>query len=436
MTQGAVHEILKISVPITMVQFLASLFLITDTVVTGLFAPGALAALGGGNGIFLFAQFTMVAAMFAVDGFMAQASGKTDLPDLRNVVGSAMVYALALGSLCVLMSLAMLVIWSDDATRAVAEYVFVSALSLPFYLAFLVFQKFWNSLGATRQMLHVNIAGVVTNAVTDVVLITSIAAAPQSAMPIALATVAARIAMLGLVIVYSLRNLPERAMIRWFMPKASSGTLKPLLRLGASTGGNGIVDSATFLLLSLGAIYFGATAMQISQYAMTLGLALFSMYFGVANAATILCGRALGRKNFKDAQNIAQVSLRIASLFAAVPTCLIVGAAAILYHNGQLQLAIVLLCVASYQLGDAVQAVGSGILRSSNIGAPQFIANTVAFYVVGPLVLVACLWADLAFLAIWFAFAAAVNATGLFHFCLYRNWHRQWVCHEEPNVPT
>ncbi|PMR78723.1 MATE family efflux transporter [Billgrantia endophytica] len=427
MTKTTYADLLQISVPVTLVQFTASLLLVTDTFMIKTFAPEALATLGGGNGIFLFAQFSVVAAMFSIDGYIAFAVVRDDPETHREILGTSMFLAIILGLLCVFAAAILFLGWQGGDKRQIAIYILMMSLSLPFFLVFLVFQKFWISRGESIQMFQINLFGLALNALADVVLLHLLLTEPDSALSIALATVVLRMSALTAVLWYTLARLGKADTFRIFLPTPHGRTLRKLSSLSLSTGLNGVLDSATMLLLSLGAIHYGTYAMEISQYAITLSLVLFPLYIGIGNAATILVGGALGQGQLSVARIIAWRALKLASLFAAVATALILGTVLTRYARIETELALVLLCVAAYQWADAIQAVGAGILRASNFGTPQVLANALAFYGVGPLILVICLLLNFEFLGLWVTFSLAIITTGFFHYLLYLKWSWHWI---------
>lgn len=425
--RAAYGDLLHISIPITLTQFAGSLLLVTSSMVVTAFAPDQLPILGGGNGIFFFAQFVLVSILFALDGYIAQAAGQDADDALTSVMNTALSFSQTIGFIAVL---AAGILWGALAgtkSEAMGEYVFAMALSLPFYMAFLVVQKFWNASGGSRYFLLLGVVSLVVNAVTSLALVHPVRGLGLGANGIAWATLVMRVMVLVLAMHYTFRRLGWQRTQRWFRPGHDRGVFTGILRLSLSTGLNGALDSATFLILSLGAIHFGLEAMAMNQHAMTLGLALFPVYWGISSASTILVGRAIGAGNLASALGIARQAMLLAVLVGfSISGVLALTILANAAHLGP-RLTVVLLCVAGYQWADSIQAVASGIVRASNIGTPQIYANAVSFYLLGPVYLVLCLLLGLGFAGVWIAFSMAIVSTGVVHYLLYLRWRTCWV---------
>jgi MATE family multidrug resistance protein len=426
-TRFAYAELLRLSVPITLAQFSASLLLVTNSLVVTMFAPDHLATLGGGNGIFLFAQFVLVAVLFSQDGFIAQAAGKRSSARLRRVMRTSFSMAVWLGFAAVAAAAALWLGFRGTQREAVGEYVVIMTLSLPLYLVFLVVQKFWNAQGEAGHFAKLGGASLAVNAVAAVALVAPVQGAGLGANGIAWATVVMRLVLLGLGVHYTVRRLGWSHVRSLFGFGHDTAVLVGMAKLGVWAGLNGALDSATLLLLSLAAMHFGPEAMAINQHAMTLGLALFPVYWGISSAATILVGRAIGSGDLPAARRVAQRSLLLA--FAAALAVSSILSALVLMNASRLssQFVLVLLCVAAYQWADSVQTVASGIMRASNIGAPQIVANAVSFYLLGPAYLLVCALLGLGFIGVWVAFALAIVSTGIAHYMLYLRWDRHWI---------
>lgn len=427
MNKFAYTELLRLSVPITLAQFSASLLLVTNSLVVTMFAPDHLATLGGGNGIFLFAQFVLVTVLFSQDGFIAQAAGERSDAAMQRVMRTSFSIALWLGLAAVVAALALWLGLRGTEREEVGEYVAIMTLSLPLYLAFLVVQKFWNAQGGAGHFAKLGVVSLAVNALAAVALVAPVHGAGLGANGIAWATVMMRLVLLGLVVHHAVRRLGWSRMRFLFGFGHDKVLLASMAKLGLSTGLNGALDSATLLLLSLGAMHFGPEAMAINQHAMTLGLALFPVYWGISSASTILVGRAIGSGDLAAARRAARRSLLLAFAVglavSGVLSALVLGNA---WRMGS-QFVLILLCVAAYQWADSIQTVASGIMRASNIGAPQIVANAVSFYVLGPAYLLVCALLGLGFTGVWVAFSLAIVSTGIAHYMLYLRWDRQWI---------
>lgn len=426
-TRLAYAELLRLSVPITVAQFSSSLLLVSSSFVVTLFAPGHLATLGGGNGIFLFAQIVLVTMLFAQDGFIAQAAGDGGDATMQRVMRTAFTSAVWLGVFAIAAAAALWLAFRGTERQAVGEYVVIMALSLPPYLVFLVVQKFWNAQGGAQHFAKLGVVSVGVNGVAAVALVEPAHGAGLGANGIAWATVVMRLVLLCLVVRHTVKHLEVSRVRRLFGFGHDNALLASMAKLGLSTGLNGALDSATLLLLSLAAMHYGNEAMAINQHAMTLGLALFPVYWGISSASTILVGRAIGSGDLRGARQAAQRSLLLAiavgSAVTGILAVLVLGNA---WRLGP-QFVLILLCVAAYQWADSIQTVASGIMRASNIGAPQIIANAVSFYLLGPAYLLVGLLLGLGFSGVWLAFSLAIISTGIAHYALYRRWYRHWI---------
>lgn len=416
-------RLLEIAVPITLVQLSASAIALTDTFFVTVFKPSALATLGGATGILIFVQSTLAAALMATDGYVSQSVAKNSKHHKRDAVSSAMLFAAILSVLSVLCAVVALRVNVTPELKFIASFLAISFLSLPFTLAFMIFQKYWNATGSAQTMLRINLAGIAVNALADWALILYLTSAPASADAIALSTVIARAFTFVLAILYTVRQSGWSETHALFVPKYIPNIQVPILRLGVTNAANGAIDCGVYLFLSATAIYFGTRAMEVNQFATMIALVFFQPYIGIGTAATILVARELGRQRPQNAAVVAQRAVRFSILFGIGSTLvLMIMSLSLATMAGQL--ALVVACIGLYQIADSVQGCSAGILRAANIGLPQLKINFISFYIFGLILFGILFQLDTQLFGSWLALSCGIGLSGFLHYLAFVKWQR------------
>jgi MATE family multidrug resistance protein len=162
-----------------------------------------------------------------------------------------------------------------------------------------------------------------------------------------------------------------------------------LVRLGAPTGVQLQLEFGAFAAAGLAMGWVGTVAVAGHQIALNLASLAFMVPLGVAQAAAILVGRAVGQADPPAARRSAGAGLVVGGAFMTLTAALFLllpGPLARLYSSdlSVVALAMALLPIAGiFQVFDGLQVVASSILRGiGDTRAPMFI-NLFGFWGLG-----------------------------------------------------
>jgi multidrug resistance protein, MATE family len=167
--------------------------------------------------------------------------------------------------------------------------------------------------------------------------------------------------------------------------------------------------------------WIGTVEMAGHQVAINLASLTFMVPVGIAQAASVRVGQAVGREAPGAARASARGALLSAGAFmsmTALAFLLMPGALAALYTSdrGVVLIAVALIPVAGvFQVFDGLQVVAAGVLRGVGDTTAPFIANLVAFWGIGiPIGLYLCFRTPAGAVGLWWGLVAALVLVALF----------------------
>jgi MATE family multidrug resistance protein len=394
-------------------------------VMVGRVSPTDLAAVALGNLYFFGVAVFGMGVLFALDPVIAQAVGAGDPVGVARGVQRGAVLAVALSVLTMLLLLPARAVFTAlgqpaDVVPVAAGYALACIPGvLPFYL-FNVLRQSLQAMHRVRPILVTVVAANLANAFFNWVLIYGHLGAPAlGAVGSGWATSVSRTFMTATLLVLgwpllhgSVRPLRREAIAR--------APLVRFLRLGAPIGGQQALEFGVFAVAGLLMGWMGTVAMASHQVALNLASLTFMVSVGVAQAAAVLVGHAVGREDPPAARRAAGAGLVTgagfmacaALLFLAVPEAL-----ARLYTDEAAVVAVtaVLIPVAGvFQVFDGIQVVSSGVLRGVGDTRVPMVVNLVGFWVVGLPVSVALGFGlHLGPRGVWLGLASGIGAVAL-----------------------
>ena len=406
------REMATLAAPAVVVQVGIMMMGVVDTLMAGRISAAALAAVALGNLYVFNALVFGMGVLMAIDPIVSQAVGARD----AAAVGSAVQRAIALSAL---LSLVVgVALWPGEAVlgalRQPAEIVPHAAAYarasipgvLPFYL-FLVLRQTLQAFGRMAPIVAVVLGANVVNAALNWVLMLGNLGAPRLG-PVGSAwstTISRWVMALGLLaagwgtLAPHLRRVAPRAL--------RAAPLGRTFWLGAPIGAQFVLEMGAFGAITVLAGLFGTTALAGHEITLNLASLTFMVPLGVAGAASVLVGRAVGAGDADGARRHAASSLLCgAGVMTASAVLLVAAPRAIagLYTRdaGVLAVAAVLIPIAGvFQVFDGTQVVAGGILRGSGDTRAPLVANLAGFWVVGvPL-------------GAWLAFSLGTGPAGL-----------------------
>jgi MATE family multidrug resistance protein len=388
------RELVRLAVPVATVQVGMTFQGVVDSIMVGHVSPVDLAAVALGNVYFFAAVVFGMGVLFALDPVIAQALGAEDDQAVSRGVQRGLLLAVALSIVSTAAMLPAAAVL--EALRQPADVVPVAggyALAtapgvLPFYL-YVVQRQTLQAMGFLRPVVWGMVIANVANVAFNWVLIYGKLGFPaMGAVGSGWASTLSRLLMALTLLVLAWGHLrphmwPLRPEVRAWRPMVR------LVRLGAPTGVQLQLEFGAFAAAGLAMGWVGTVAVAGHQIALNLASLAFMVPLGVAQAAAILVGRAVGQADPPAARRSAGAGLVVGGAFMTLTAALFLllpGPLARLYSSdlSVVALAMALLPIAGiFQVFDGLQVVASSILRGiGDTRAPMFI-NLFGFWGLG-----------------------------------------------------
>lgn len=424
-TRAELAGLVRLAFPVAVVQVTMMLMGTVDIVMVGRVSPTDLAAVALGNLYFLGVAIFGVGVLFALDPVISQAVGAGDPVGVARGVQRGAVLAAALSVLTMLLLLPARAVLTalgqpPDAVPVAAGYAFACIPGvLPFYL-FNVLRQSLQAMHRVRPILVTVVAANLANAFFNWVLIYGHLGAPaMGAVGSGWATSISRafmtVALLALawpLLHDSVRPLRREAIAR--------APLARFLRLGAPIGGQQALEFGVFAVAGLLMGWMGTLAIASHQVALNLASLTFMVSVGVAQAATVLVGQAVGREDPPAARRAAGAGLVAGAGFMACAATLFLAAPETLARLYTDEAAVVgvtagLIPVAGvFQVFDGIQVVSSGALRGVGDTRAPMLVSLVGFWLVGlPVSVVLGFGFHLGPRGVWLGLASGIGAVAL-----------------------
>jgi MATE family multidrug resistance protein len=404
--------LLRLAAPLVVVQVGAMMMGVVDTVMVGRLSADALAAVAVANIYYFTVTMFGLGALLALDPIISQALGAKDFVGVarglqRGLVLSAVLAVPITAVLACVEPVLAAVRQPSELLPTASGYVYRVLPSVwPFY-AFIVLRQTLQAHRRTAPIVVTIGAANVLNAVLNYAWIYGELGFPElGALGSAWATTVSRwcMALFLLLAGWSeLRRYLQSLAPDVFAPRS----LLRMLRVGAPIGAQmvlevGAFSAVAFLMGSLGLVQVAA-----HQVAINLASLTFMVPLGVASAAAVIVGHAVGRGDPAALRRASVAALLVGAGFMACTAALFIGvprALAQIYTTDAavLGLAVVLLPIAGvFQVFDGLQVVAIGVLRGLGDTQVPMIVNILGFWCIGMPI------------SLWLGFGLDMGAEGL-----------------------
>ena len=417
---------LRLAMPIVVVQVGMMLLGVVDTMVVGRLSSEALAAVALGHVMIVAVSSFGIGMLLALDPLVAQAVGAGDATAVRRSVqrGLLIAFGLMIPSILLLLpSQTVLGFFRQPAeiVPIAANYIRICIPGLlPFY-GFVVLRQSLQAMGRVRPIVLTIVVVNLFNLVADWVLVFGVGPVPRlGPMGSAWATTAARILLFVVLFVVAHKELGpllsrlDREALR----------LRPLwrvIRLGMPIGFQVQLEIIAFAVIALLMGGFGTLQMASHQVAINLASLTFMVPLGVGSAAAIRVGQAIGAGDSNGARRAASASVIIGAGFMSLMAALFIGAPRLLataYTSVEevVALAALLIPIAGYfQIFDGLQVVSAGVLRGAGDTRVPLVANILGFWFIGlPTSLLLGFRLGFGPQGLWWGFVAGLGAVAVF----------------------
>lgn len=416
----------RLALPVVLVQVGMMFMGVIDTVMVGHVSAAVLAAVALGNLYFFNAIVLANGTLMALDPIVAQAVGARDDEGVSRALQRGLLLALGLSAFTALLLLparAVLIVTHQqpEIVPDTTAYVRISIAGVLPFLVFVVFRQTLQALHRVGEIVWTIVGANLTNAGLNWVFVYGhLGSPPLGAAGSAIATLVSRWLMgLGLL---ALAWRPLRPYLTPIRPEAFR--LVPMgrvLRLGVPVGLQQLLESGAFGAIGLMMGVLGTKEMAAHQIAITLAALTFMVPLGVASAAAVRVGNAVGARNERRAREAARAAYLCgvgfmsltAFVFLSMPRFL-----ATLFTDDVAVIAIagVLIPVAGvFQIFDGAQAVGAGVLRGLGDTRAPLIGMIAGYWLIGlPVSLALGFHTPLRAAGLWWGFVASLSIVAIY----------------------
>lgn len=391
---GDVRRLLALAAPVALVQVGMMFMGAVDTVMVGRVSAVDLAAVALGN-LYVFGAITFgMGTLFSLDPVISQSVGARDEAGVALGVQRGMVMSLGLFILSALLLFPAGPVLSflrqpADVVPVAEGYALASIPGVFPFFAFIVLRQSLQAMGRVAPIVITVLAANVVNVVLNWILIFGHLGFPaMGAVGSGWATTLGRWFM-----VFGLLGLAWGELHRSLWPLHSgAGRLQPLLRLlrlGAPIGFQQFLEFGVFGAAGMFMGWMGTVAMAAHQVALNMAALTFMVPVGIAQAASVLVGHAVGRDDPPGARRAAGAGLVVGVLFMSGTAAMFLlfpeGLARLYSDEGAVVvLAATLVPIAGvFQVFDGLQVVGSGVLRGVGDTRVPMLINLVGFWFIG-----------------------------------------------------
>jgi MATE family multidrug resistance protein len=400
---------------------------IVDTLMVGRLGAHAIGAVGLASMLFFAVAVFAMGLLLGLDPLVAQAFGARRIDECHRwlIDGVWLCVFVAVPTVALLYLVrATLDVWGfpDDVLLLVRPYLGILNWSLPPLLLYVAFRRYLQAMNLVRPVMLALVSANVVNLLFNWILIFGhFGATALGVSGSAIATLLARIFMAAFLL---LAIVQHEARVRPRLRDTPMGIDLPRLRrlfaLGLPAAGQMVFEVGVFSAATALAGRVSADALAAHQIALNMAAFTFMVPFGIASAAAVRVGQAVGRRDPRGAMRAGWTALVIgvgfmacaAAVFLLFPVALM---RAFTSDPAVVEIGVALLFVAAiFQLFDGLQGVVTGALRGASDTRTAMLWNLVGHWLVGlPLGYLLCFNRGYGVVGLWWGLSAGLVICGV-----------------------
>lgn len=433
--RGELRAMIALAVPVVLSEmgWMAQGFV--DTVMVGRLGPAAIGAVALGNAVYYTPSLFGVGLLLGLDTLVSQAYGANDHDECHRWLAQAL-YLAAIATVPIMLfvfgasfAFTRFGITPQVAGPAAGYLRLMNVGTLPL-LVYSGTRRYLQAVGEVRVVTLTYVAANLVNWFGNWVLIYGKLGCPALGVNgSALSTVASRLLMAGMLLGFAWRYERKRGhplFRHWAGPKLRR--LRGLVRLGAPAAGQILLEVGAWNLATISAGWLTPVALATHTIALNYASLSYMVPLGIASAAAISVGHAMGAGDPAKARRAGWLALGLgtsfmlcaAAVFFTVPRPLIA-----LYTQDPRVMSVgpkLLAIAAAFQIFDGVQTVSTGALRGLGETRVPMFANLVGYWLMGlPLGLTLCFVVGWGIYGLWTGLTLALVVIAL---TLITRWRR------------
>jgi MATE family multidrug resistance protein len=391
----------KLALPMALTQLGQIAMLTTDVLLVGRLGAEAVAAVALGANFFFLLFIVGMGIVTATAPLAAQAYGARDARSVRRVTRMGLWAGLIVGfpsSLVLSMGEPVFVAIGQDAKLAALAGEYLSTLlwcSVP-AIWLIALRNFVSALNRPRSALWVMLAGIPLNAVLVYALVFGRLGMPEMGIAGAgLATTLVQIAMVAIQAAIAAWGRPfreYRIFAGWWRPDWPR--LRDIFTLGVPIFVSFMLEAGVFIAAVVLMGWLGTVPLAAHQIAVQIASVTFMVPFGIAQAATVRVGHAVGRGDAAGVRRAGWTGIALGTAFMGLMAILLFATRFDLpalfldsaKENGAAVIALaasLLIFAALFQMADGVQAIAMGALRGMSDARIPMLLAALSYWVIG-----------------------------------------------------
>ena len=366
--------------------------------------------------------------MMAISPLVAMANGRRDDHEASKILFNGFLMSLVTSIVLVVLIISTSgLLWhlgqEDIVVSFALPYYKVMAWSLIPMMIFTAAKQFSDGLEITKTAMILSLSSLPLNAFLNWIFIYGNWGAPRLELfGTGIATLITRIIIATILVTILFRHKiykPYLA-IRNVAWKVSGKTIKELLHIGIPSSMQYGMESAAFSVSGIMIGWLGATSQAAHQIALNMASTTFMASMGLSLAASIRVANAYGRKDTLMMQIIGKNTIVTGLLYGSVCALIFI----LLQHQlpymfttdkGVAAISTTLLVYgAFFQISDATQAIGVGLLRGMRDVKIPTILVAIAYWVIGiPLGYYLAFVNKMGATGIWIGFIAGLTVSSV-----------------------
>ncbi|HLB44141.1 MAG TPA: MATE family efflux transporter, partial [Candidatus Limnocylindrales bacterium] len=349
---------------------------IVDTIMVGPLGPAAIGATGVGSSLFLALAVFGIGLLLGLDTLVSQAFGARRIDECHRWLHHGVALALLLAPAMMgagWLGVLSLGVWGFDpeVLRLTVPYLDILIWSTLPLLLYAAFRRYLQSMNVVQPVMFALVSANVINLVANWVFVYGRLGMPAMGVNgAALATVVSRLymaAVLLVAIVAQDRRLGTGLFDQ--APRVEWARLRRLVRLGFPAAMQVVLEVGVFASASAFAGRLAPVSLAAHQIVLHMAGLTFMVPLGIASAAAVRVGQAVGRRDAAGAACAGWTALGIGLAFMSIAAIVFVAVPRPLVRLFTPEIGVVevgaslLLIAALFQVFDGMQGVLTGALR-------------------------------------------------------------------------
>ena len=416
---------------------------IVDTMMVGRLPDSAVAmgAVGLGSGIFMVLALFGEGLLLGLDTLVAQAFGAGKREDCHRSLINGVYLSIALTPLLaapVWLLPRFLHAMHVDANVLSQTIPYTKALAVGLFPLLLYFavRRCLQAMNMVRPVAFALVTANIINAVFNWILIYGKWGAPaMGTVGSGWSTAIARVYMAGVLIAYLFwYDRKHRTQLLKTPVDIDLGRIKQLIALGIPAAMQFTLESGVFATVTALIARLGAIPLATHQIALNTVAFTYMVPLGIASAAAVRVGQALGRRDPGGASAAGGTAIFVGAAFmtlAGMVLLIVPRWIARIYTTDEIVIrstAALLAAGAAFQLFDGIQSVATGALRGAGDTRTPMLCHFTAYWIIGlPLGSWLCFRRGWGALGLWIGLSLALILIGIVLLAVWRRKVRHLI---------